>query len=81
MRSLYPVRPRKNKKGNRPASLQANGPGVKQTEFVSAVGDDSITRFDEQKKRRNGRKKNGGGRRNNNSNNNRRRSGNGGGQK
>ena len=47
-----------NRKGIKAASLQANGPGVKQTEFISAVGDDSITRFDEQKKRKNGRKKN-----------------------
>ena len=47
-----------NRKGIKPASLQANGPGVKQSEFISAVGDDSITRFDEQKKRKNGRKKN-----------------------
>jgi hypothetical protein len=47
-----------NRKGIKAASLQGNGPGVKQTEFISAVGDDSITRFDEQKKRKNGRKKN-----------------------
>ena len=57
-----------NRKGIKSASLQNSGPGVKQTEFISAVGDDSITRFDEQKKRRNnnrkknnGRKKEGGG--------------------
>ena len=72
-----------NRKGIKPASLQASGPAVKQTEFISAVGDDSITRFDEQKKRRNNRKKKD-GRKNNNpgnntNNNNRRRSGNGGG--
>ena len=57
-----------NRKGIKSASLQNSGPDVKQTEFISAVGDDSITRFDEQKKRRNnnrkknnGRKKEGGG--------------------
>ena len=78
-----------NRKGIKPASLQANGPGVKQSEFISAVGDDSITRFDEQKKRKNGRKKNnqknearGGGQRQggrNNRNNNRRKPGSGNG--
>ena len=72
-----------NRKGIKPASLQASGPAVKQTEFISAVGDDSITRFDEQKKRRNNRKKKDGRKNNNpgnnNNNNNRRRSGNGGG--
>ena len=64
--NLYPVSAERvreilaeNRKGIRPASLQNNGPGVKQTEFISAVGDDSITRFDEQKKRRGNRKKNG----------------------
>ncbi len=49
-----------NRKGIKSASLQNSSPGVKQTEFISAVGDDSITRFDEQKKRRNNRKKNNG---------------------
>ena len=49
-----------NRKGIKPASLQASGPGIKQTEFISAVGDDSISRFDEQKKRRGNRKRNGG---------------------
>ena len=49
-----------NRKGIKSASLQNSGPDVKQTEFISAVGDDSITRFDEQKKRRNNRKKNNG---------------------
>ena len=49
-----------NRKGIKSASLQNSGPGVKQTEVISAVGDDSITRFDEQKKRRNNRKKNNG---------------------
>ena len=49
-----------NRKGIKSASLQNSGPGIKQTEFISAVGDDSITRFDEQKKRRNNRKKNNG---------------------
>ena len=66
--NLYPVSAARvreilaeNRKGNKPASLQENGPGVKQSEFISAVGDDSITRFDEQqKKRKNNRKKNNG---------------------
>ena len=65
--NLYPISAERvreilaeNRKGIRPASLQNNGPGVKQTEFISAVGDDSITRFDEQKKRRGNRRKNGG---------------------
>ena len=65
--NLYPLSAREvreiiaeNRKGNKPASLQASGPAVKQTEFISAVGDDSITRFDEQKKRKNNRgRKNG----------------------
>jgi len=48
-----------NRRGNKPASLQNSGPGVKQTEFISAVGDDSISRFDEQKKRKGGRKRSG----------------------
>ena len=49
-----------NRRGIKPASLQESGTAVKQSEFISAVGDDSITRFDEQKKRRGPRKKNGG---------------------
>ncbi|MBQ6073591.1 MAG: hypothetical protein IJK90_06745 [Bacteroidales bacterium] len=48
-----------NRQGVKGASLQQNGLESRQTEFISAVGDDSITRFDEQKKRRNNRKKNG----------------------
>ncbi|MBR0500161.1 MAG: hypothetical protein IJJ72_04115 [Bacteroidales bacterium] len=48
-----------NRQGVKGASLQQNGLENRQTEFISAVGDDSITRFDEQKKRRNNRKKNG----------------------
>ena len=56
-----------NRKGNKPASLQERGPAVK-SEFISAVGDDSITRFDEQKKRKGGNRRRGG--RNNNNNNN-----------
>ena len=52
-----------NRRGVKPASLQENGPAVKQSDFISAVGDESITRFDEQKKnRRGGRRKNGGNR-------------------
>ena len=64
--NLYPVsgvRVREiladNKKGVKGASLQDNGAEVRQSDFVSAVGDDSITRFDEQKKRRGNRRKNG----------------------
>ncbi len=49
-----------NRKGIKPASLQANDPGVKQSEFINAVGDENINRFDEQKKRKGGRKKQGG---------------------
>ncbi len=52
-----------NHKGVMPASLQEKG-GTKVQEFVSAVGDDSITRFDEQKKRRNNQRKNNNRRRN-----------------
>ena len=52
-----------NHKGVKPASLQEKG-GTKVQEFVSAVGDDSITRFDEQKKRRNNQRKNNNRRRN-----------------
>ena len=55
-----------NRKGNKPASLQNSGPGEKQTEFISAVGDDSISRFDEQKKRKNNRKRSGNRQRRNN---------------
>ena len=58
-----------NRKGNKPASLQENGPGERQTEFISAVGDDSITRFDEQKKRKGGRKRGGGNRQRRGNNN------------
>ena len=64
--NLYPVsgaRVREiladNKKGVKGASLQDSGADVRQSDFVSAVGDDSITRFDEQKKRRGNRRKNG----------------------
>ena len=56
-----------NRNGIKPASLQENGAGVRQSDFISAVGDDSITRFDEQKKRRNnGRRRNGNNARKNN---------------
>ena len=50
-----------NKKGIKPESLQNKGVS-KTADFISAVGDDSITRFDEQKKRqkKNNRRKNGG---------------------
>lgn len=50
---------RMNRNGEKPESLKSE-PVPSSPEFVSAVGDDSITRFDESKKRRKG------GRRNNN---------------
>ena len=47
-----------NRKGIQPDSLQEREEDVKETDFVSAIGDDSITRFDERKKkRRNNRNK------------------------
>ena len=47
-----------NHKGNKPASLQESRSNRdKETEFVSAVGDDSITRFDKVKKKGNRRGK------------------------
>ncbi|MBR0254445.1 MAG: hypothetical protein IJQ69_00840 [Bacteroidales bacterium] len=58
-----------NRKGNKPASLQESGPAVK-SEFISAVGDESITRFDEQKKRRGGNNNHRRGGRNNGNRNN-----------
>ena len=58
-----------NRSGAKGASLQDNASVSKQAEFVSAVGDESITRFDEQKKRRGNRRK-GGARRNAAANNN-----------
>ena len=71
-----------NHKGVKPASLQEKA-GAKVQEFVSAVGDESITRFDEQKKRRGGKRNNNRRRNrnngNNNSNNNNNTKGNGGG--
>ena len=64
--NLYPVsgvRVREiladNRKGVKGASLQDSGADTRQADFISAVGDDSITRFDEQKKRRGNRRKNG----------------------
>ena len=54
-----------NRKGVKAASLQDGGTD-KPSDFISAVGDDSITRFDEQKKRRGNRKKNGQRQRNGN---------------
>ncbi len=45
-----------NRKGIQPDSLQDHDEGSKETDFVSAIGDDSITRFDERRnKRRNNR--------------------------
>ncbi len=56
--NLYPLKAgqvreilAENRAGRKPASLQEKGPGVRQTEFISAVGDDSITRFDENSRR------------------------------
>ena len=66
-----------NRKGNKPASLQESGPGVRQTEFISAVGDESITRFDEQKKRRGNRNNKRNGRKSNGNNGNNANNGNG----
>lgn len=44
-----------NQKGIKPDSLKEKEPDVRETDFISAVGDDSISRFDE--KRRSRRKK------------------------
>ena len=44
-----------NRKGIKPDSLKEKEPDVRETDFISAVGDDSISRFDE--KRRSRRKK------------------------
>ena len=82
--NLYPLSAKQvrdilaeNRQGNKPASLQESGPAV-QSEFISAVGDDSITRFDEQKKRKGGNNRRRGGRNNNgNRNNDNRNNGNG----
>ena len=57
-----------NRKGIKPASLQENDPGARQSDYINAVGDDSITRFDEQKKRRSNRKRGGGNRKKRNGN-------------
>ena len=57
-----------NRKGNKPASLQESDPGARQSDYINAVGDDSITRFDEQKKRRTNRKRGGGNRKKRNGN-------------
>ncbi len=46
---------RMNRNGEKPASLKNDEPAV--PEFVTAVGDDSISRFDELRKRKNKRKK------------------------
>ena len=51
-----------NRKGVKPASLQADGASAKQSEFINAVGDENINRFDEQKKRKGNRRRNGGNR-------------------
>ncbi|MDD2292902.1 MAG: regulatory iron-sulfur-containing complex subunit RicT [Bacteroidales bacterium] len=64
-----------NRKGIRPESIQTDDPAEKQNEFISAVGDDSISRFDDNSRRpqrRNNRKKryNNRNNSNNNSNNN-----------
>ena len=46
---------RMNRNGEKPASLKNDEPVM--PEFVTAVGDDSISRFDETRKRKNKRKK------------------------
>jgi cell fate regulator YaaT (PSP1 superfamily) len=46
---------RMNRNGEKPASLKNEEPTM--PEFVTAVGDDSISRFDETRKRKNKRKK------------------------
>ena len=46
---------RMNRNGEKPVSLKNDEPAV--PEFVTAVGDDSISRFDESRKRKNKRKK------------------------
>lgn len=46
---------RMNRNGEKPASLKNEEPAM--PEFVTAVGDDSISRFDEIRKRKNKRKK------------------------
>ena len=46
---------RMNRNGEKPASLKNEEPAM--PEFVTAVGDDSISRFDETRKRKNKRKK------------------------
>ena len=47
-----------NHKGIKPESLQEKNTGKQSQDFLNPVGDDSITRFDEQKKRRGGRRNN-----------------------
>ena len=56
---------RMNRRGEKPESLKTE-PEPANLEFVTAVGDDSITRFDDtrKKKKRNGRNRNGGNRQN-----------------
>ena len=56
---------RMNRRGEKPESLKSE-PEPANLEFVTAVGDDSITRFDEarKKKRKNGRNRSGGYHRN-----------------
>ncbi len=56
---------RMNKRGEKPESLKTE-PEPANLEFVTAVGDDSITRFDDtrKKKRKNNRNRGGGNRQN-----------------
>jgi len=77
MANLYPLSAEQvkevlaaNKKGEKPQSLQGGKSGgrAKEPEFVSAVGDDSISRFDEKKKRHGGRHHNNNKRRHQNDN-------------
>lgn len=53
-----------NKKGIHPVALSAQSPDEeKETGFVSAVGDDSISRFDEKRRKNGGRRRRGDGHR------------------
>lgn len=70
MSNIYPLPARKvmeimemNKKGEKPDSLKPDSEPSSSPEFVSAVGDDSITRFDKQtkKKKRRGKSRRGSG--------------------
>jgi cell fate regulator YaaT (PSP1 superfamily) len=46
-----------NHKGGKATSLQDSGQDTRQSDFINPIGDDSITRFDEQKKRKGNRRR------------------------